>query len=294
MAIAGLSGNGVAPTRRRHALTHPETPLPSGQSRIYRLLEDAGIPDDPRQAAQTLIIEHLGKRYGETVALTGANVDFTPGIHTILGENGSGKSTMLKILSGVVTPTEGRVILNGSDIAPRSPAEMQRLGLSTVFQEVLIAPHRSVLENIFMGTDAMTRCRIDKRVRSAAARAALATLAKEPIDIHTAAGDLPLAAQQIVVLARAFVRRPSILLLDEATAALDISDRDMVFDIIEDYAACGNIVIFISHRLEEVKRLSDQVTVLRSGQVIETLPRQKINSQLLLELMAPEAHIHVQ
>lgn len=267
---------------------------PPGSSRISRLLEQAGMPGDTRPAAHNLTIENLAKRYGETVALTGANVAFTPGIHTILGENGSGKSTMLKILSGVVTPTEGRVVLNGAEIQPRDPADMQKLGLSTVFQEVLIAPHRSVLENIFIGTDTLLSRRIDKTVRIKAARAVLAALAKEPIDIHTLAGDLPLAAQQIVVLARAFVRRPSILLLDEATAALDIGDRDMVFEIIEDYAASGNIVIFISHRLEEVKRLSDQVTVLRSGQVIETLPRDRISSQLLLELMAPEAHLHVQ
>ena len=265
-----------------------------GTSRIHRLLHAAGLPDVTHAPVKTLAIKNIEKRYGETVALTGANVDFSYGVHTILGENGSGKSTMLKILSGVVAPTLGRVVLNENDISAKSPADMRALGLSTVFQEVLIAPHRSVVENIFLGFDGLFTRKANKSVREKAASAVLSKIARFPIDLHAAAGSLSLAAQQLVVIARAFISRPSILLLDEATAALDYADRDLVFETIEDYAASGNIVIFISHRLEEVKRLSDQVTVLRSGHIVDTLDRKQITSQILLELMAPEAHLHVE
>lgn len=264
-----------------------------GTSNMHRLLAEAGLPPITHAPVKSLKIENLEKRYGETVALAGANVDFHYGVHTILGENGSGKSTMLKILSGVVAPTQGRVVLNDKTIAAKSPADMKALGLATVFQEVLIAPHRSVVENIFLGFDGLLNRKVRKDVREKAAQAVLSKIARFPIDLNAPAGSLSLAAQQLVVIARALISRPSILLLDEATAALDYADRDLVFETIEDYAKSGNIVIFISHRLEEVKRLSDQVTVLRSGQIVDTLDRHQINSQILLELMAPEAHLHV-
>jgi len=276
-------------------MSEAESKSPSGgPSRIHRLLNEAGLPAATHAAVTSLKIENVEKRYGETVALTGADVDFAHGVHTILGENGSGKSTMLKILSGVVSPTAGSVILNGTPIRAGSPADMKALGLSTVFQEVLIAPHRSVVENIFLGYDSLLNRKVSKATREKAAQAVLSVIARFPIDLDEPAGNLPLAAQQLVVIARALIARPSILLLDEATAALDYADRDLVFEMIEDYAASGNFVIFISHRLEEVKRLSDRVTVLRSGKLIQTLQREQINSQLLLELMAPEAHLHVE
>ncbi|KXF74979.1 ABC transporter [Paramesorhizobium deserti] len=249
-----------------------------------------------RQASPvtSLVIENVGKRYGETVALADATLNFRPGIHTILGENGSGKSTMLKVLSGVIAPSEGRMVLDGRTISASSPRDMQDLGVSTVFQEVLIAPHRAVLDNIFLGYDGFFRRSLDRARRRTAAEGLLALLSRFPIDLDVPAGTLALAAQQLVVIARAFIRLPSILLLDEATAALDYADRDLVFEAVEDYAGAGNIVIFISHRMEEVKRLSDRVTVLRSGRIIETIERDGITSQRLLDLMAPEAHIHVE
>jgi len=277
-----------------HEMTKTQDEKAAGPSRIHRVvMENGGACPPPRTQPVGLKTVGLTKRYGETLALSNASVDFCPGIHTILGENGSGKSTMLKILSGVVTQSEGSVLLNDRPVAPRSPREMHDLGLSTVFQEVLIAPHRSVLENIFLGYDGPVRWRIAKAKRAVLAEALLAQISRFSIPLYATAGELPLASQQLVVLARAFLRLPSILLLDEATAALDYADRDLVFNAIEDYAAAGNIVIFISHRLEEVRRLSNRVTVLRSGQVVETLERNDITAQRLLKLMAPEAAIHV-
>ena len=266
----------------------------TGQSRIHHVVaEQGGVLPARGERPVFLQTSGLTKRYGETLALADASVDFRPGIHTILGENGSGKSTMLKILSGVITQTEGNVSLGGRTIAPRTPRDMHDLGLSTVFQEVLIAPHRTVLDNIFLGYDGALKRRIAKARREPLARALLGEISRFPIPLSAPAGELPLASQQLVVLARALLRLPAILLLDEATAALDYADRDLVFDAIEDYAAAGNIVIFISHRLEEVRRLSDRVTVLRSGRVVETLERDDVTAERLLKLMAPEAAIHV-
>lgn len=274
------------------ATIHPQPGPAVATSRIHRVVTENGGAAPHRESGVELTISHLTKRYGETLALSDASVRFRPGIHTILGENGSGKSTMLKILSGVVSQSQGTVALGDRVISPRTPRDMHDLGLSTVFQEVLIAPRRTVVENIFLGYDGPLKRRIAKSARVPLARALLAEISRFPIPLSAPAGELPLASQQLIVLARALVRLPSILLLDEATAALDYADRDLVFSTIEDYAAAGNIVIFISHRLEEVRRLSDRVTVLRSGRIVETLERDGITAEKLLKLMAPEAAIH--
>lgn len=260
---------------------------------VARLAEAMGRPPARSAPVTGLEVAAIGKRYGVTRALGNVSISFRPGsVHTILGENGSGKSTLLKLLSGVVPPSEGRMLWNGTELRPRSPLEMQRAGLTTVFQEVLVSPHRSVCENILLGYDGLLTRRIPTGRRHAVARTLLDALGETRIDTRAVVGDLPLAAQQLVVLARAFLKQPSVLLLDEATAALDYGDREKVFAAITDHARSGAVVIFVSHRMDEVRRLSDRVSVLRSGDLVETLERDEVTSERLLRLMAPEAHGH--
>ena len=237
-----------------------------------------------------LAVEDLSRTYGETVALDGATVLFVPGtIHAILGENGSGKSTLVKLLSGVVPPTRGAIRVDGSKVHNFSPAVFQSLGLATVFQEVLVAPDRTALDNIFLGGDGLLRRGIPRAERPRIATEVLASIATTRFDLEAAAGRLPLAAQQLVVLARALVRRPRILVLDEVTAALDFADRESVFQTMERFARDGGLILFISHRMDEVQRLADRITVLRNGQVVDTLDRASVSLTEMLRLMAPAA-----
>ncbi|WP_027135475.1 ATP-binding cassette domain-containing protein [Geminicoccus roseus] len=241
-----------------------------------------------------LTMSGVTKRYGETVALADAHVTFDRGhVHTILGENGSGKSTLVKLLSGVVRPSAGTIRLDDRPIELARPADAQRLGIATVFQEVLLAPARSVLENVFMGYDGLFRYRIDRAERRRRAEAALASVTRNPLDLDRPAGTVPLAQQQLIVLARALVREPRILILDEVTAALDFGDRDVLFEAIRAFVDGGRLALFISHRMDEVRRLSDRVTVLRSGSVVETLETGEITERRLLSLMLPDTHIPV-
>ncbi|TIU09059.1 MAG: sugar ABC transporter ATP-binding protein, partial [Mesorhizobium sp.] len=151
-----------------------------------------------------LEVQGVSKRYGETVALANASIAFRAGtIHTILGENGSGKSTLVKLLSGIVQPDSGTILLNGSPFAGFGPAAFQAAGFATVFQEVLIAPDRSVTDNILLGLDGLLTRTVPRAERHQRAQAVLKQFAVTEIPLDQLAEQLPLAVQQLVVLARA-------------------------------------------------------------------------------------------
>jgi ribose transport system ATP-binding protein len=237
-----------------------------------------------------LEVAGLSKRYGETIALDDVTLTFARGhIHAILGENGSGKSTLVKLLSGVIRQSAGTIRIDGRPIGREGPAEIQRLGLSTVFQEVLLAPDRSVADNILLGSGTLLGWRASRAEKRKRAAEVLARITRTPINLDAAAGSLSLAAGQLVVLARALARQPTVLILDEVTAALDLPDREAVFELMERHVRDGGLILFISHRMDEVLRLAERVTILRNGRVVDTLARSEATAELLLRLMAPAA-----
>ncbi|HVJ28187.1 MAG TPA: sugar ABC transporter ATP-binding protein [Vicinamibacterales bacterium] len=216
-----------------------------------------------------------------------ASIELRAGeVQAIVGENGSGKSTLVKILAGVHRPDSGELEIGGESLgALRSPAASIDAGITTAFQEVLVVEARSVLENVWLGSDGLfgsSETDAGKRRRVQEILEALLGTAP-PLDIPVE--HLSLSERQACGIARALVREPSVLLLDEATSALDVSTRDRLFTILKERAAAGCAVIFISHRMDEISEICDRVTVMRSGETVATLDKGNYTIDELVQLM---------
>jgi ABC-type sugar transport system ATPase subunit len=225
-------------------------------------------------------------RYGATVALDGCRLDVRPGeIHGLVGENGSGKSTVVKLLSGIMRPTEGSVRVDGTDVTLDSPARAQARGILTVFQETLISDECSGLDNVFAGTDGLFRRRRSRRAEAAIATEVVERLGASPAILSASPYRLSLAERQVLTLVRALVRPWRLLILDEATSALDLATRDRLFDLLREQRAEGRSVLFVSHRMDELEILIDRATVQRSGRTVGTVERAEATTARLLSMM---------
>jgi ribose transport system ATP-binding protein len=254
---------------------------------VNRTLSELSLSENDGADVTGLVVSNLRRAFGETVALDDVSLNVPFGkVHAVFGENGSGKSTLVKILAGVLSPNRGSVTISGRELAPASPRLARSLGIVTVFQEVLVAPNRSVTENVFLGFDSWRRWKVPKRDRDATALAALAEFSQGTFEPRAQVGTLSLVHQQQIAIARALILEPRILVLDESTAAMDVADRDLFFDALRKRVATGLGVVFISHRMDEVLSLSDSATVLRSGSRIATLAKDEISESQLLSLLA--------
>ncbi|HEY2604200.1 MAG TPA: sugar ABC transporter ATP-binding protein [Thermoleophilaceae bacterium] len=245
---------------------------------------------DPQVA---LRVTDAAKAFGATQALSSASIEVRAGeIHAVVGENGSGKSTLVKLLAGVHRPDRGRIAIAGVPVDQlASPKESLRAGIATVFQEVLVVEPRSVLENVWIGTDGLFRDRLSAAAKRERAGAILGELLAKPPPLDLPAEALSLSDRQACCIARALVRVPRILILDEATSALDVATRDRLFAILRRLAGEGVGVIFISHRMDEIAEVGDRCTVMRSGETVATLERGDAGSEQLVRLMTGDEHL---
>ena len=218
--------------------------------------------------ADTVIMraEKVTKVYPGTIAL--ADVDFSiraGAVNALIGENGAGKSTLMKIIAGVEQPTLGRVLLDDKPVSFRSVREAARHGIGIVFQELNLCPNLSVAENLLL-VDAPTRFGIDiDRARQAKLAQELLARLDHPINPHKLIDDLRIGEQQIVEIAKALAAEARVLIMDEPSSALSSTEVETLFRVIDDLKRRGVAVVYISHRLEEIMRIGDYVTVLRDG-----------------------------
>jgi monosaccharide-transporting ATPase len=208
----------------------------------------------------------ISKRFPGVQALSGVDFRLFPGeVHAVMGQNGAGKSTLIKVLTGVHAPDAGRILLDDREISPSSPLEAQRLGISTVFQEVNLCPNLSVAENIFIGREGFGTWAIRWRQMRRRAEALLADL-NIHIDVAAPLSAYSIAVQQMVAIARALSASAKILVLDEPTSSLAEEEVKLLFTVIRRLKEQRMAILFVTHFLDQTFEISDRITVLRNGQ----------------------------
>lgn len=235
-----------------------------------------------------IVIENVSKSYGATRAVDGVSFQIACGsAHALLGENGAGKSTLVKLLSGLVSPTSGHIRLEGNQVNLTNPRESHRHGIQTAFQEMTHVRDLTVLDNMLLPYGPVNALGMLRRGRARDEVAAmLETLGLGEVPLDEEIGLLDLAVQQKLEIARAVMREPKILLLDESTSTLSGRDVDWFGDLIAAQRKRGVTVIFISHRLPEVRAFCDTVTVLRNGRHIATAPSVQFSDAEVINMIA--------
>lgn len=214
----------------------------------------------------------VSKKFGVTKVVDRVSITVEPGkVHVLLGENGAGKSTVIKMMSGIYQPDEGHIEIDGQQVRIPNVDAARKLGIAVIHQELNMVPQLSIMENLFLGNLPSSSGLVNKRAMKREAKEALKLIQLDE-DVSRPMGELGVARQQMVEIAKALMQDASILILDEPTAALTHRECEHLFDIMRDLKAKGVGMVFISHHLDELAKVGDIVTVLRDGQYIDTVP----------------------
>ena len=235
---------------------------------------------------QILSVQTCSKAYPGVQALDKVDFDLYEGeIHCVVGENGAGKSTFIKMLSGAVKADEGTITIDGSTYTHLTPNEAHELGITTIYQEISLAPDLTVAENIFIGREPTNRFGlVDYKRLNSQAEALLQSL-NINLDVGALVGELSVPDKQSVQIAKAMARKARIFILDEPTAAYSSSEIDNLLELVKGIAATGVGIIYISHHLEEVFSIHDRITVLRDGKKVATHTQNEVSEEKIISEM---------
>lgn len=237
-------------------------------------------------------LQDIRKQFPGVLALDGVSLQIRPGeIHTVIGENGAGKSTLINILAGELQPDSGTILYEGKAQSIPNARASQALGIRVVYQELALCPNLTVAENISLG-QAATRAALtplNRAAFAAQAQSALARLGMAQVNVRTPVNQLSVALQQLVEIAKALSGECRVLVLDEPNSALTSSETEHLFQVLRQLREQGVAILYVSHRLEEVMRLADRITVLRDGKYIDTLDASEATVDKLIEKMVGRA-----
>jgi ABC-type sugar transport system ATPase subunit len=237
------------------------------------------------QATPVAVMEGIEKTFPGVRALKGARLSLYPGeVHALMGENGAGKSTLIKTLAGAITPDAGIIRLDGREVTIESPKEAQQLGIAVIYQEFNLVPYLTARENIFLGQERTKLGFLSRQKERREARALFERLGV-PLDPETQIRNLTVAGQQTVEIAKALSTGARILVMDEPTAALSVQEVEKLFEVIADLKAHGISMVYVSHRMEEIFRIADRITVMRDGETVGTRPASEFTRESLIEMM---------
>jgi ribose transport system ATP-binding protein len=228
----------------------------------------------------------VSKSFGATRALEQVSFELGRGeVHALIGENGAGKSTMMKVLSGALAPDAGRMEIDGHAYAPTGPLDGLRCGVAMIYQELTLAPHMTVEENVVLGREVHRAGWLDREAMRRKVRGTLELVGHPEIPLDVPVGRLSVGAKQVVEIARALLNESRILVMDEPTSSLPLEDSQRLFEIIRRLRDRGVSVIYISHFLEEVQRVADRFTVLRDGRSVGSGTMEGTRLEDIIQLM---------
>jgi ribose transport system ATP-binding protein len=245
--------------------------------------------------ASLLSMRGITKSFGAVVALRGVDLDVAPGeVHCILGQNGAGKSTLIKILSGAYQPDGGEITWQGDPTVIATPVAALDMGIATMYQELDVVDGLTITENIFLGHENATGGVLHTAAANRRTRELLTRLGHGDLSPTREVGSLSAANKQIVSMARALSRDTKLIIMDEPSAVLDAQEVKNLFRVVEELTSQGIAVIYISHRLEEIRQIGDRITVIKDGQSMATgLPVADTPTKELIRLMTGRSVEHV-
>src|SRR3984957_1925199 len=250
------------------------------------MMAPSPAPRPPVSPHPLFHIKGMTKAFGGVRALRGVNLEVQPGeVHALLGENGAGKSTLIKILSGVHSFDAGTIEIEGRPVAFSSPAESREAGIAVVYQDLSLVESLSVAANLMLGREPRTRLGFLKKGRLMAEAEAFLKAHNIPLNPRATVGSLPFAYRQMAEISKALIGRVRVLVLDEPTSALTSDEEQILFDAVGAVIAQGVGVIYVTHRLNEVFRISHRVTVLRDGANVGTFNTAETDMKTLVAVI---------
>jgi ribose transport system ATP-binding protein len=256
--------------------------------RLAQVVKSVTAPDIFRPSPVTALIElnRVSKAFGPTLALREVSFSVRAGeVHAVLGENGAGKSTLIKILAGVHAHYTGELRIDGSLVRLHGPADAAARGVATMHQELSQVPSMSVLDNLLLGSEPGPLLGALNRRRRLEAAQRMLREAGIQIDPHAAIESVPLSVRQLLELAKALARRARVVIMDEPTSALTDAEAQLLLERVEGLKQRGCGVVYVSHRMEEIERIADRLSVLRDGACVATRPASEVSRHELVRLM---------
>jgi ABC-type sugar transport system ATPase subunit len=239
----------------------------------------------PETRVPVVRFQNVSKEFPGVLAVDSVDLEIIPGeVHVVAGENGAGKSTLMKLLSQVERPSGGEVEISGEPVEYHGPRYAQTLGVAMVYQEFALASHLSIAENLYMGREPGRFGFVNRRAESQEARGLLERVGLRT-DPDRLVSTLTVAEMQRVEIAKALAIDAKVVIMDEPTATLAEKEIEDLFEVIRDLASQGIAILYISHRLDEIFRIADRVTVMRDGKIVDTLPTSELDEDKLVRLM---------
>ncbi|MBP2171156.1 erythritol transport system ATP-binding protein [Erwinia toletana] len=253
----------------------------------------AQMQTEQAQPAEVIIeTQNVSRIYPGVIALDQVNYRvYRNQVNVLIGENGAGKSTMMKMLAGVETPSSGQIFLDGEPVQLHSTQQAEKHGISIIFQELNLFPNMNVMDNIFIGNEFFQRGRINEKYQYQLAKALLERLELD-VDPYASLGELGIGHQQLVEIARALSKDTRVLIMDEPTSALSQSEVKVLFNVIAQLKRRGVTIIYISHRLEELMEIGDHITIFRDGRFISERDVRDASVPWIIEQMVGDKKKH--